>query len=210
MIKAVITDFDGVIRHWTRDKTGAVEAQCKLAPRTLSSVCFHPDLLEPAIRGHCTKEQWFDRAHECLLARYGQGVADAYLEAWKTERYQIDADLLTQYQSLFPDAQRVLATNATSGLPTALADAGLASAFRVVFNSSAMGVIKPEKQYFQAMLMSLGLNAREVLFIDDSATNVAAARELGIAAIHYRTREQVVKQLTEYAMQNSSEPFTGP
>ncbi|EAR11291.1 HAD-IA family hydrolase [Reinekea blandensis] len=202
MIKAVITDFDGVLRHWTRDKTGAVEAHCKLSPGTLSAICFQKDLLEPAIRGTCTKDVWFEQAHERLKTRYGQGIADNYLEAWKTERYRIDHDLLARYRELFPEANLVLATNATSGLPAELNDADLSMAFSAMFNSSAMGVIKPERQYFQAVLMSLGLTAREVVFIDDSSTNVQAAAELGIPTVHYRSQTQVVNDLTDLALQS--------
>lgn len=203
MIKAVITDFDGVIRHWTQQKTHAVEAQCKLDKGTLQAICFQPELLKPAIVGECTKEEWFRRAHACLQERFGLGIADHYIKAWQNELYHIDHALIAEYQQLFPKAHLALATNATTGFPQELADAGLTHQFDSVFNSSAMGVAKPARHYFHAVLMSLGVAASEVIFIDDSERNVATAREMGIMSVHYKQRSQVVGDLTDMALKAS-------
>ncbi len=203
MIQAIITDFDGVIRHWQNDQTAQVEAQCKLPAGTLSSLCFDPELLLPAITGKVSFEQWQDNAKAKIQKIYGLGVAEHYIEAWQRNGYRIDHDLIMKYRDYFPDAHVILATNATSRLPQELRDANLNSSFYQVFNSSAMGVAKPQKQFFSALLMSLGLSAKQTLFIDDSIGNVQSAKQLGMNAVHYDSRTQVLSQLEHLSLQYS-------
>jgi putative hydrolase of the HAD superfamily len=203
MVKVVITDFDGVVRHWDNRATRKVEEDCKLPAGTLSAICFSKDLLHPAINGQVTKEQWFENAHAKLKAQYGQGVADHYIQAWHANAFSIDTELLACYREYFPEAKLALATNATSGLHGELRAAKLEHSFDFVFNSSAMGVAKPKKQFFYAMLISMGVKPAEALFIDDSLTNVMAAKELGISSLHFDNRSKVMESLTHHALQAS-------
>jgi putative hydrolase of the HAD superfamily len=203
MVKAVITDFDGVIRHWNNQKTRKVEADCKLEVGTLSSICFDAELLQPAITGQITYENWVELAHAKLQKTYGLGVADHFIQAWKSNPYSIDYDLITQYRTLFSDARLVLATNATTRLHEELREANLLHSFDSIFNSSAMGVAKPKKQYFHALLMSMGLRAKDALFVDDSLENVQAAKALGIQSFYYNSRSQLLEELTNVSLQNS-------
>jgi putative hydrolase of the HAD superfamily len=50
------------------------------------------------------------------------------------------------------------------------------------FYSCRMGLAKPAKAYFTAILSELDVRPDTVLFIDDRQANVAAAREVGINA----------------------------
>ena len=50
------------------------------------------------------------------------------------------------------------------------------------FYSCELGVAKPDPDFFGAALDRLDAPAPAVLFVDDSAVNVAAAREVGLAA----------------------------
>lgn len=51
--------------------------------------------------------------------------------------------------------------------------------------SCALGVAKPDAAYFHRLLELAGVGADEVLFVDDSTTNIAAAREVGLRTIHH-------------------------
>lgn len=50
------------------------------------------------------------------------------------------------------------------------------------FYSCELGEMKPEPAFFLAALDRLGVRAPEVVFVDDHPGNVAAAREVGLAA----------------------------
>ena len=203
MIKAVITDFDGVLRHWQNDKTLELEAICKLERGTLTNICFEPELLQQAITGKISFEQWQNLARERIQKSYGLAIAEHYLQARQANGYSIDHGLIAIYKDYFPDATLVLATNATSRLPWELQEAGLARTFSHVFNSSAMGVAKPKKEFFYASLMSLGIKATDAVFIDDSIANVQAAKSVGLTSIHYNGRADLIGKLTSLSLQHS-------
>jgi len=57
--------------------------------------------------------------------------------------------------------------------------------FEVAFSSHEIGKVKPDREAFEHVVAALDVAPPEIVFVDDSATNVAAARDLGIQA--YRT-----------------------
>jgi putative hydrolase of the HAD superfamily len=50
------------------------------------------------------------------------------------------------------------------------------------FPSFAVGLLKPDADYFEHVLAALGTTAERVLFVDDNPINVEAAARLGIVA----------------------------
>jgi putative hydrolase of the HAD superfamily len=50
------------------------------------------------------------------------------------------------------------------------------------FASFHMGCVKPQRRIFELVLERLPFEAKDIFFVDDNRLNVAAARELGIAA----------------------------
>jgi 2-haloacid dehalogenase len=51
--------------------------------------------------------------------------------------------------------------------------------------SGEVGSAKPDRRIYEALLERHGLEAGEILFIDDSAENVASAEALGIRSIRF-------------------------
>lgn len=49
--------------------------------------------------------------------------------------------------------------------------------------SAEVGLAKPDPAYFEHVAVDLGLAPDELLFIDDSRENIAAARQLGLRAV---------------------------
>ncbi len=72
------------------------------------------------------------------------------------------------------------------------------SLFDVIVFSSEVGVCKPDPKIFQRALEQFGVDASETLFIDDRERNINGAKGLGIHAIHYRNRSQVLAAIHEY------------
>jgi putative hydrolase of the HAD superfamily len=54
------------------------------------------------------------------------------------------------------------------------------------------GIAKPDPRIFELTCKRLGVQPAEMLFLDDSQKSVAAARALGIHAIHFRETEQAI------------------
>ncbi|HEY6968398.1 MAG TPA: HAD-IA family hydrolase, partial [Candidatus Angelobacter sp.] len=66
--------------------------------------------------------------------------------------------------------------------PNLLCRTDLCEAFDHHFASHLTGKIKPDQEAFEHVLATLGCNATEVLFMDDSRLNVDAANRVGINA----------------------------
>jgi 2-haloacid dehalogenase len=61
--------------------------------------------------------------------------------------------------------------------------------------SGEVKIAKPDEGIYQALLDRTGRPAEECLFIDDSAVNIAAARELGFQTILYKSPQQLKSEL---------------
>ncbi|MDD3146312.1 MAG: HAD family phosphatase [Candidatus Riflebacteria bacterium] len=59
---------------------------------------------------------------------------------------------------------------------------GVFTPFARLFFSFEMGMVKPDVQIFKTVCEQLGCNPADVMFFDDSAANIAAARTIGMDA----------------------------
>ena len=59
------------------------------------------------------------------------------------------------------------------------------TAFKGEFISWEMQLMKPSQACYREVIRRIGLPAREILFVDDKANNVEAAREAGLQARYY-------------------------
>ena len=69
--------------------------------------------------------------------------------------------------------------------------------FEVIVDSAFVGVRKPEPTIYELTLERIGggIGAAQCLFVDDVEDNVAAARELGMTAVHYRSSDQAIAEI---------------
>ena len=54
---------------------------------------------------------------------------------------------------------------------------------------------KPFPEFYQILLDRYNVKAEEAIFIDDNIRNIDAAKQVGLDAIHFRTPEQLNKEL---------------
>ncbi len=66
--------------------------------------------------------------------------------------------------------------------------------FDLVVDSAFVGMRKPDPAIYELTCERLGVPPEACLFIDDFEHNCAAATELGIAAVHFRTTEQAIAE----------------
>lgn len=59
------------------------------------------------------------------------------------------------------------------------------------------GVAKPDIRIFELLLDRFGLDAAHTAFVDDSATNVEAARRAGLQAVQFESPEQLRRWLAD-------------
>jgi HAD superfamily hydrolase (TIGR01509 family) len=183
-VKAVVWDVGNVIVRWD--------------PRTLYSKIF-PDPVEcdRFLDGVCTMA-WhgptdrgvsFDDNCATLSARYPEH--EAAIWAWKHRWGEM-------FSGVIPETETAIAALQARGVrqyaltnmshETEAATFAMSPAFarldgRIV--SGREGLMKPDPAIFELTCERFGFAANEALFVDDSATNIAAAQALGFHAHHF-------------------------
>ncbi|MDX3229149.1 HAD-IA family hydrolase [Streptomyces sp. ME19-01-6] len=187
---AVLCDIDGVVRHWPA--ADALEQAHGLPHGALAAAAFAPGRLQPAITGKITDEQWRSAVAADLTDTCGSRErALAAVTAWSDLLPVIDQEVVALLRQARKVAPVALVSNATTRLEWDLQRQGLADLADTVVNTARIGVAKPDPQVYRIAAERLGAAADRCLFIDDTAANVVAAREVGMTALHYRQPEDL-------------------
>jgi putative hydrolase of the HAD superfamily len=195
LINVILTDLDGVIRHWNNDPLYQKEVDNGLARGYLYAICFEEKLLSKVVTGKITDAVWRIKVKDKLARSLGQKLADELVTSWTNAEAIIDNTIIDIYREYFPASKLVLTTNATSRLDQDMEKQDIDTTFDEVFNSSELGVAKPSHDYFNEVLSRLGVRIEELIFIDDSLLNVESAGQLGIRSHQYRNHAQLVSFL---------------
>lgn len=67
--------------------------------------------------------------------------------------------------------------------------------FSNLYFSGMLGLAKPDPQIFDHVVADLGVRPQDVVFIDDNATNVAAARSLGFRTLLHTSATDLQEEL---------------
>lgn len=196
MNRALLLDFDGVLRIWNRANDAQSELQAGLPAGALLKTAFDPTLLLPALTGRVSDEAWRQQVAARLLADYPQANADLAVRMWSESPGEIDLDVLSTIRSCHESVAVVLVTNATTRLRRDLERVGLAAAFDHVISSAEVGHAKPDREIFARALATAGVADSEAFFVDDDARNVSAAAQYGIDGHVYRGLPQLLYELT--------------
>lgn len=180
-IDALLIDFDGVLRHWPKSDE-EIETRCGLPAGAIREIAFAHDLLGPALAGSVTDEAWRGEVATRLAERFPRAAALEAVAQWSQSSGVLDERVLGLLHACAPSLRLVLATNATTRLPRDLSVLGLAERFHAVANSSELGVMKPQAEFFHRALWLADAPAEHAIYIDDAPGNVAAATRLGITS----------------------------
>ncbi len=180
----LLIDLDGVLRLWPTEYS-ALELLHNLPAGSIARTAFEPTLLEEAITGRLTDQQWRSEVGLRLSARFPGSRAEDAVAAWSRPIGQVQQEVLRLVINAREHCTVGLVTNATSRLPNDLEGLGLSEHFDFVVNSSEIGFAKPSPEIFRRALDIAGAQPLEALFIDDTPSNVAAAGELGILTHHF-------------------------
>ncbi|MBF0279968.1 MAG: HAD-IA family hydrolase [SAR324 cluster bacterium] len=74
------------------------------------------------------------------------------------------------------------------------------SAFERIFDSSEMGLRKPEKAAFEFISLETGYNLSSILFFDDTQENIVGGREAGLQVVHVQNPSDVRRALSRYEL----------
>lgn len=184
---AVLWDADGVLQRvppgWEESMRPAIEGRVEDVDAFLEHAFWEE---RPALRGEVA---WLDLLPR-MLERWG--IEDAYdvvVRTWLTiEPVTAARDLVREVRAR--DVPCYLASNQDQHRARYMHDhLGYADLLDGEFYSCDLGSAKPDEAYFEAIIGGLALRHEQVLFVDDSSANVAAARSLGLVAETWSYRE---------------------
>ncbi|MFD6918442.1 HAD family hydrolase [Streptomyces virginiae] len=182
--KVIYFDLGGVVcRFHPERRLAALGAACGLTPEQVESRLYGSGLISRWDLGLDSPSE----IHRTIQERLGfQGSIRALQEIW-CRAFEPDPKVLRLADTVRP-LRTALLTDNDPLLLEAFPDLfpQVASRFDALLFSCRLGATKPEPVVFTQALDMMGVAPAEAVFIDDRAANVAAARELGIAAIHFR------------------------
>lgn len=124
--------------------------------------------------GQITRSDW--------IRRIGQqvGVAQA-AEEWGAQPARVEDSVLMLMREVRDAGLRTaVLTNGTDSISAELSALGIACQFDAIFNSATIGHAKPDRRAVEHVLDALSVKGSEVLFVDDSASNLLGAERLSI------------------------------
>lgn len=195
MIRAVLIDLDGVVRHW---EPWVPDEDLGVTTEDLRSVAFGP-ACDLAVTGLITDEEWREQVAADLESRFGPSGRRA-VESWNAPIGSVKQDTLDLVRELRTVVPVALISNATSRLESDLTALALLDEFDLIVNSSRVGVAKPGEGIFQFAAEQLAVALDECLFIDDTVGHVEGAAKLGLRTIHFTDAAELRRGLASYGL----------
>jgi glucose-1-phosphatase len=196
-IRAVVFDLDGVVRHF--DPCDAIETEYGLAPGTLTTLPYEPELLNPTVTGQWSYEEWIDAIGQCLSARHGEHTRAA-ATAFGNMSATIDADVLDLARRLRAHYTVAVLTNGTTRVEDELHALGVDTSFDYIFNSARIGYAKPDVRAFEHVVQMVRCAPEECVFTDDSEPKLAGAYALGMRTVHFTGAAAFESQLRAWGV----------
>ena len=204
-IRGVIFDFGGVIHNMRWDVAHALEQEHGLERNTLVRTLYDSDEWREVQVGRGDVQAWREAAQQRLEAAAGRALPPLH-EQWH-ETWGLIAENVELVRALRPPYRLAVLSNADITLEDRIRnDYGIYDLFDEVICSADVGLAKPDAAAYRLAAERLGLEAEECVFIDDTKPNVEGAREVGMAAIHFRVDrgDDLAAQLAELDVRPAS------
>jgi putative hydrolase of the HAD superfamily len=204
-IRAVISDFGGVLTTPLlgsflafQDETGIPAEALGIAMQRIAERQGEHPLFELE-RGRITEADFLAGLRDELAAELGHEpelhrFSEIYFEALDPNEPMIEL-----MRGLRDRGYRMalLTNNVREWEPLWRAMLPVDEIFEVIVDSAFVGLRKPEPAIYELALERIGggVGAADCLFVDDVEHNVVAARELGMATVHFRSNDQAIPEI---------------
>lgn len=192
-VRAVVFDFGGVIvRTEYQAPREHLAERLNMTYEDLSKIVFESETSRLASIGQMSTE-----AHWASVARR-LSRPEAEAGSIREEFFAgdvLDRELVDYIRSLRPHYRTGLLSNAWADTRDYLGRNHLDDAFDAVVISAEVGMMKPDRAIFELALHQVETAANEAVFVDDTSSNVEAARQMGAHGILFRNRRQAQSEL---------------
>ena len=202
-IEAIVSDFGGVLTTPLIGSFAAFQKETGITPQAIGEAMGritersgkHP-LFELEC-GRVTEEE-FLRGLESELSGGGgerphlQRFREVYFDALNPNPQMIELMEELRDRGL---RMAMLTNNVREWEPVWRSMLPVDEIFEFVVDSAFVGCRKPDREIYEIVLERLGLPPEACLFVDDVDVNIEAAREIGLAAVHFRDNEQAIPEI---------------
>jgi putative hydrolase of the HAD superfamily len=202
-IRAIVSDFGGVLTSPLIESFARFQDEAGIPLEALGTAMARigeRDGANPLFAlecGHMTEQDFLGRIGAQLREDLGR---DVEMHTF-TERYwghlRPNEPLIALMRELRDRGYRMalLTNNVREWEPRWRAMLPVDEIFEVVVDSAFVGMRKPEPAIYRLTCERLGVEASQCLFIDDIEVNCAAARAIGMTAVHFRDDEQAIREI---------------
>ena len=204
-VRAVISDFGGVLTTPLLGSFAAFQDETGISTRSLGTAMQriaerddeHPlfelergRISEADFLAALRRELAIELGHEPELHRF----SEIYFDALDPNEPMIE---LMRELGRRGYRMALLTNNVREWEPMWRAMLPVDEIFEVIVDSAFVGIRKPEPAIYELAVERLGggIGTTECLFVDDVEDNVVAARELGMAAVHFRSSDQAIPEI---------------
>jgi len=201
MITAIAFDLTGVITHSPLVKLDEYGDRLSLPPKTLSGF-FRTDTFRDVLLGRIPMSSLVEHIEVSVRNTFDIVVdTESIYEAMRASRV-IDPRIAALIRDLKPHYRLAVLTNNANDMVDSPRSAEMAwwtddgehailpRDFEFVMSSDELGVVKPDPRIYQQLVRRLAVAPEEVVYIDDTITNLVPAQDLGMATIEYRDVNQ--------------------
>jgi len=195
MIKAVIFDFGGTVRHSSHRGVKSIAKAYQISEEQLMEVI--PQFIETFSRGMITEDEFWQQLSWALK----KPVPRNKYELWRND-YERDFFVYPEIISLAKKIKQ-------KGLKTAILSNTIKphievnkkhnsyQDFDVLVLSCEVGLRKPEPEIYLLTAKKLGVKPKECIFIDNKEEYLVPAKELGMETVLAKSPKQVVKEVSK-------------
>jgi len=203
-IKAVISDFGGVLTNHLIEAFAAFQDETGISPEQLNRAMHRiaeRDGEYPLFRlekGEVSEPQFLEDLSWALEDELGhrphlQRFREIYFAALHANEPMIDVMRAARDRGY---KMAILTNNVREWEEVWRAKLPVDEIFELVVDSAWVGLRKPDPKIYELTMERLGgLAPEEHLFVDDNDLNIKAARELGLHAVHFRSNEQAIPEI---------------
>jgi HAD superfamily hydrolase (TIGR01509 family) len=191
MIRAVLFDLDGVIRHFSPEHVAEIERRHGLDTGALEAVAFTEPVIGDVTTGRISRAEW--------VAHIGNKIGRVEAaEEWGQQSSRLDVGVLELNDEIRAlGLTTAILTNGTDSIADEMTALGLTDRFDQIFNSAEIGYAKPDIRAFRHVLQTLGMHGPEVFFTDDSGPKLLGADAVQMRTHHYANVNALRSALTD-------------
>ena len=97
-----------------------------------------------------------------------------------------------------PKIKLAIASNHLSAMNKWLDKAKIKDNFDCILISADIGLEKPNKEFYERLILELKEKPEDILFIDDNAENIEGAKQVGLSVLHYDRSKSLTNEILNY------------